>query len=30
MEAGKPIYEAFTRVRPEVLQPHPKYDTSLF
>ena len=28
--AGEPIYEAFTRVRPEVLQPHPKYDTSLF
>jgi hypothetical protein len=30
IEAGGPIYEAFTRVRPEVLSPHPKYDTSLF
>ena len=30
IEAGKPIYEAFTRVRPEVLPPHPKFDTSLF
>jgi len=30
IEAGGPIYEAFTRVRPEVLAPHPKYDTSLF
>ncbi len=30
MAAGEPIYEAFTRVRPEVLKPHPKYDTSLF
>ena len=30
IEAGEPIYEAFTRVRPEVLQPHPKYDTTLF
>jgi LmbE family N-acetylglucosaminyl deacetylase len=27
--AGGPIYEGFTRVRPEVLQPHPKFDTSL-
>ncbi|MGH2391951.1 MAG: PIG-L deacetylase family protein [Candidatus Limnocylindria bacterium] len=30
IEGGKPIYEAFTRVRPEVLAPHPKFDTSLF
>jgi LmbE family N-acetylglucosaminyl deacetylase len=30
IEAGRPIYEAFTRVRPEVLAPHPKFDTSLF
>ena len=29
IESGKPIYEAFTRVRPEVLAPHPKFDTSL-
>jgi LmbE family N-acetylglucosaminyl deacetylase len=30
IDGGGPIYEAFTRVRPEVLQPHPKFDTSLF
>ena len=30
IEAGGPINEAFTRVRPEVLPPHPKFDTSLF
>jgi LmbE family N-acetylglucosaminyl deacetylase len=30
IEAGEPMYEAFTRVRPEVPNPHPKYDTSLF
>jgi LmbE family N-acetylglucosaminyl deacetylase len=29
IESGAPIYEAFTRVRPEVLAPHPKFDTSL-
>jgi len=29
IEGGEPIYEAFTRVRPEVLLPHPKFDTSL-
>jgi N-acetylglucosamine malate deacetylase 2 len=29
IDGGVPIYEAFTRVRPEVLQPHPKFDTSL-
>ena len=30
IEAGDPIYEGYTRVRPEVLAPHPKFDTSLF
>ena len=30
IEAGEPIYEGFTRVRPEVLPPHPKFDESLF
>lgn len=30
IEAGGPIYEAFTRVRPAVLAPHPKFDASLF
>jgi LmbE family N-acetylglucosaminyl deacetylase len=30
IETGEPIYEAFTRVRPEVLRPHPKFDASLF
>lgn len=30
IESGGPIYEAFTRVRPEVLAPHPKFDESLF
>ena len=29
IEAGGSIYEGFTRVRPAVLQPHPKFDTSL-
>lgn len=29
IERGEPIYEAFTRVRPEVENPHPKFDTSL-
>jgi LmbE family N-acetylglucosaminyl deacetylase len=29
IERGEPIYEAFSRVRPEVLAPHPKFDTSL-
>jgi LmbE family N-acetylglucosaminyl deacetylase len=29
VDGGEPIYEAFARVRPEVLAPHPKYDTSL-
>jgi hypothetical protein len=29
MGADEPIYEAFTRVRPEVENPHPKFDTSL-
>jgi LmbE family N-acetylglucosaminyl deacetylase len=29
IEAGEPIYEAFTRVRPEVENPHPKFDTVL-
>jgi LmbE family N-acetylglucosaminyl deacetylase len=30
IEAGGPIYEAFTRVRPEVLPPHPRFEGSLF
>ncbi len=30
IEAGDPIYEGFTRVRPEILQPHPKFSESLF
>jgi LmbE family N-acetylglucosaminyl deacetylase len=29
IDAGEPIYEAFTRVRPEVENPHPKFDTAL-
>jgi LmbE family N-acetylglucosaminyl deacetylase len=29
IDAGEPIYEGFTRVRPEVENPHPKFDTSL-
>ena len=29
MDRGEPVYEGYTRVRPEVLAPHPKFDTSL-
>jgi LmbE family N-acetylglucosaminyl deacetylase len=29
IDRGDPIYEAFTRVRPEVENPHPKFDTAL-
>jgi LmbE family N-acetylglucosaminyl deacetylase len=29
MESGQPIFEGYTRVRPEVLAPHPKFDTAL-
>jgi N-acetylglucosamine malate deacetylase 2 len=30
IDAGEPIYEGFTRVRPEVLPPHPAFSESLF
>ncbi len=29
VDRGEPVYEGYTRVRPEVLAPHPKFDTSL-
>jgi len=29
LDRGEPIYEGYTQVRPEVLPPHPKFDTSL-
>ncbi len=29
LDRGEPVYEGYTRVRPEVLAPHPKFDTSL-